>query len=285
MKRLFAILLLLLFLIPSSPQRVAVAAPSIDSIMGQAMMNAGLHSLSFKSLLSRGLLPSLAFSGSTDLVNCGSGATLDDLMTITYCVWFYSTDASADQHLLQKGRDGNSTGTRVFGYDGLTDNIYFGAHRTVGFSVNSDIDTIVHNQWWFAAGAVDLNAALGSQHLYIGDLNTSVAEVGTYLAGNTVGSGTFSSNASVDQILGNRDNGSVQMIGRIAFAAIWNRQLSAGEIQAQQFKPHVTSGCVGFWILGYNGTTSVPDWSGNGNNGATVTGATVGDHVPLKAPF
>ena len=68
----------------------------------------------------------------------------------------------------------------------------------------------------------------------------------------------------------------------LPLGAWWNRILTAGEIHAQQFHPHRTSGCLCIWLPGYNGTTNVPDWSGNANTG-TITGATVSDQVPI--PF
>ena len=37
-------------------------------------------------------------------------------------------------------------------------------------------------------------------------------------------------------------------------------------------------------MLGYNGTGTQPDWSGNANS-CTVSGATLSNHAPIGAPF
>ena len=63
---------------------------------------------------------------------------------------------------------------------------------------------------------------------------------------------------------------------------VHNTDLALAEIQRQQFRPHPLASTLVFCMLGYAGTGTQPDWSGNGNNG-TVTGATVADHVPLGA--
>jgi hypothetical protein len=74
--------------------------------------------------------------------------------------------------------------------------------------------------------------------------------------------------------------GSFSYRGSLAWVGIWNTELTLAQIQALQFRRRVTSGCVGFWELGYNGTGTVPDWSGNANAGTNTSG-TVTDHVPL----
>ena len=98
----------------------------------------------------------------------------------------------------------------------------------------------------------------------------------------TVGSGTYGSDAAEDACIGNKANDGTPFIGRIAVTLLWNRALTLGELIDQQYNPHATSGCVGYWWL--HGTGTQPDLSGNANTG-TVTGCAVADHVPLRPPF
>ena len=72
--------------------------------------------------------------------------------------------------------------------------------------------------------------------------------------------------------------------GSIALFGLLNRVASQQEIVSLQFNPRVVSGTKVFMPLGWNGTGTQPDLSGNGNSG-TVTGATVAAHVPLRPLF
>ena len=62
--------------------------------------------------------------------------------------------------------------------------------------------------------------------------------------------------------------------------SLHNRRLSLGELKTQQFAPHPVSETVLFVPLGFNGTGTQADWSGNGNN-CKVTGATQSADVPI----
>jgi hypothetical protein len=148
---------------------------------------------------------------------------------------------------------------------------------------NGAPSTLGANKWFFVAAVWNPAGTNTDQHLYHGDLATAIAEVSSYSI-QRVGSGTVTSNSGLNLLVGNATNGLLPMTGRIGVVAMWNRQLSLGELRAQQYRPLPTSGCVLFTHLGFNGTGTQPDWSGNGNN-ASVSGCTVADHVPLRAPF
>lgn len=217
----------------------------------------------------------------TDRVNCGSDVTLDDLLTGTYMVWVYPTAVNGTtRSIIHKGAFG--TGYRFLR---MTNGDFFvGVRRlTTNLRAESNTTPIGANSWQFLAGVHDTGGVNGDQRLFYGTLTSLVAEVGGYVT-QTVGAGVVPSNAATDQMVGNNDTPNAGFSGHIAIAAIWNRMLSLGELQAQQFRPHPTNGCVLFLHLGYNLVAAQPDWSGNGNNGVVV-GATLEDHVPLGPPF
>jgi hypothetical protein len=119
------------------------------------------------------------------------------------------------------------------------------------------------------------------QKLFSGDAVTPLAEPASYSL-QQVGAGTVTDTSVRDFLVGNRDTGVAPHVGSIALVALWDRVMSLDELISQQFRPRVSDGCALFSLLGYNGTGTQPDWSGNGNVG-TVTGATVADHAPI--PF
>jgi hypothetical protein len=84
-------------------------------------------------------------------------------------------------------------------------------------------------------------------------------------------------------MIGGRPSLTVSMIGRIGMVHVVNTRLTLGQMKAQQFAPHVIPGSVLYTRLGWNGTGTQADWSG-GQNNCTVTGATVGNDVPIM-PF
>jgi len=219
----------------------------------------------------------LAFVASTtDKVNCDSGASLDNVQVGTLIVWCYPTSITTFGTATNKG------GTmRVRVKDTNTGDVYFFYGRSVqGIDSRSTANALVANAWQCIACRWDFNGASSDQQIFVGSLTVAATEVS--YANQSVGSGT-NNNSADNLFVGNVSaTGTASFPGRIAFAGLWNRYLTLGEIHAQQFRPHVTSGCVLFVELGYAGTSTQPDWSGNGNNG-TVTGATVADHVPI--PF
>jgi hypothetical protein len=158
------------------------------------------------------------------------------------------------------------------------------AQSTTHTEYQTDNANCAANKWWFIAADYDVGGA-SRHHIYRGDLTTAATEC-TYSV-NQDGSGTRASDASWPFVIGNRRQTGVWAVayrGDIAWVGLWNRVLTLKEIIEQQFRPHKTSGCVLFTHLGFNGTGTQYDLSGNGNNG-TVTGASVADHVPLTLPF
>lgn len=140
------------------------------------------------------------------------------------------------------------------------------------------------NIWNFVAGCLDLDGASTAQHIYHGTLSSLMSEV-TY-SSRGAGSG-YDDISSATLRFGRGDPANTYMAGNIAFVAIFDKQLSLTECQMIQYFPLrcINIGNLkGFWFLGFTGTGTQPDLSGNAYNG-TVTGCSLADHVPLGMPF
>lgn len=223
---------------------------------------------------------SLVFGGATsDRVSVSNTASIQSLNTRTVLMWTKLTTATAGRVFWAKGAGLTS---RML-LDGGDPTIL----RVVIDQVTTDTDvdcvtgTLTTGVWYFLGFTFDV-AATPELKQYIGTLTASVAEP-SYAYQNDGSGGVVSDSASA-MLIGNRDSNANAIQGSIAWFGMWNRVLTVGEIKAQQYRPNVTSGCVEFMHLGFAGTGTQADWSGNGNAG-TVTGATVAAHVPLRQPF
>lgn len=226
----------------------------------------------------------LLFDGTTTKVDCGSNAVLDNLNVGTFLAWVYPTNVSTSARVIViKGL--GASGRRALEIRDLADGDLRVqvARATTTLEARSQSGVVTANEWQFLGTGFDANGVDADQELYRGTLGSSVAEISSYAA-QSVGSGATGDNSAKNQFVGNRETDNQGFVGRIAWVGMWNRKLTLEEIRAQQFRPHVTSGNVFFMHVGFNGTGTQPDWSGNLNNG-TVTAATVVDHVPLPLPF
>lgn len=237
------------------------------------------------ALLVASILPTqgaLTFGGATsDRVNIGSATSLDNMTAITVLCWVYPTTLTDDRIIVSKYRGASAEGWQ-FGLVGTSGDLKFYWERAVTdlnyFTTSTPLAT---NSWRFIAAAI--NQTGPSANIYSGTLATESAAA-TLSGSSVAGSGAFNSDAARSAMIGNRDatTPNVPFQGRIATVMIVNREMSAGEIKAWQFRPRIVSGTVGLYHL--NGTGTQADWSGNGNAG-TVTGASQADHVPLGPYF
>ena len=220
----------------------------------------------------------LNFAADGRHVNCGSGSSIDDLTTFTMMWWLNPTSLAASSFLASKTPVGYGTWRDVYCNVNGQVRVEF-KRATTGMTVYAVNGTLAAGAWQCIAVTWDgSNAA----KIYKGTLAAALAEAS--YATSTAGSGAYSSDAAEALFLGAGPNITQRFNGSIAWVGLWNREMTLAELQSQQFRPRVTSGCVGFWMLGANGTATQADWSGNGNSGS-VTGATVADHVPLGSWF
>lgn len=223
----------------------------------------------------------LTFGAATsDRVEISSSAEIDDLTTFTVLCWAFPTAANNSRRLWQWEDSGDGVIKTFFRQ--VAPNTRWGA-VVVRATTNSDAltDDFTLNAWQFFGLTYDESDGSQAIHIYRGTLTTTVAEV-TYTS-FIAGTGTTTADDGT-KFVGNVSGADVAFDGRIATYLVFNRVLSLGEMRGQQFFVRNVAGCVNFFHLGFNGTGTQPDWSGNGNSG-TVTGATVGDHVPLGPPF
>lgn len=224
-------------------------------------------------------LASLAFTGGdTDVVNCGSGSSLDNLTAFTWYGWVYPTAVNqSNRYLFNKadGLIGKLLRAVTFAGSGqLNANI---DRATAAAEFDSAAGVLSANSWQFVALTYDESDGPRGWH---GTLTGAVAEVSYDF--RAAGSGATSADDTKDFSIGGKAGSSVSFPGRIAIAAVYNRRFTQAELRAHQMRPFCATGdgCVGFWRLGgAQGAGTQADLSGNGNN-CTVTGATVADHVP-----
>jgi len=225
----------------------------------------------------------LTFGGATtDRVNCGSGATLDSLNPLTVLAWVYPTTLTALREVASKR--GAAAQDWVFRVADATDELTgFYSMSTGSFLYDTTDANITTNKWWLVAMSVNpANGAGDRVRVYVGDLATAARQCAVSAVVDT-GSGTHD-DAANNLLIGNWDGLDNAWQGRIACAAVFGAELTLAQVRSWQFHPRKMSGCVGLWHLGFNGTGTQPDLSGNFNAG-TVTGASVGAHVPLRPLF
>lgn len=200
--------------------------------------------------------------------------------TGTIMFWVYST-TTANTLANISGKTVTGGGWEIFKRAADGTQLRLSANRaTTAYSLDTLTGTLTANTWEFYAFTFDL-AVSANNKIYKGTLTSGLADVtGTV----TLGSGSQSTDANRNMKLLSNAAGDRGWHGSLATFQIFNRILTKGEIQAQQFRPHVTSGNVLFMHLGFNGTATQRDWSGKGNYG-TTTGLTIKPHVPLGNLF
>jgi hypothetical protein len=214
----------------------------------------------------------------TDKANFGSAASIDNIDSGTIAICFKPANISnALRQLVIKSTGVGDLGWTIFrpGVSGATLNLQ--VSKSVVAQTVSTGAVITANEWQTVAFTWSMTS--GGPKAYRGTLTSTLIDISTT---PDDGTGTKVDDSSGDFRVGSRDGASAALPCDVAWVGLWTRVLSLGELQAQQTRPHPTAGCVLFSVLGYNGTGTQPDWSGNGNVG-TVTGATLADHAPI--PF
>jgi hypothetical protein len=224
----------------------------------------------------------LTFGAATsDLVNCGAAASLNNLLLWTFLAWIYPTTFTNNRWFFQKNAGGNNY--RNMGESSATGQTGIGMGTTnsafpFAQSANSAGNILVLNTWNFIGGSLSADNKL---RLYLGNLNTSAYEPSYAFQSTCIP--PYGDDSTGDFYLSNRPAADQSFQGRLAVAAYFNRALSLQEIQSWQQLPRVWMGdtqAVGFWRLGKNGVSTQFDESEYGNNG-TVTGATVSSGPPM----
>jgi len=223
-------------------------------------------------------------TATSDRLTCGSGASIDTLDPFTYLTWVYPTTITSGRiHGFHKG---TSPITRArFRLDNASGHMSVFVQRAgVDLSYIANNEPLVVNAWQFAAATFNSAAAVGSiAHIYRGTLSAAAVEV-TY-GTKTDGDGARNNDGANDLQIGNSNNTTLALQGRIAVVAYLAQEMTLPQIISWQWRPRSTATTKLFIILGSAAAASVqPDWTGNANNG-TPTGLAMADHVPLGPWF
>ena len=190
---------------------------------------------------------SASFDGASDYIQLNTPFSYTNH---TVAAWVYAEDDATNKYIFDN-RDAFGDGIRVFS---MTD-------EKIRYGVNSSDLTTSNsygNQWVYIVGTYDGT----TQKLYVdGSLDQSATTSQTI-------------SVSSDSKIGSQ-NDTIQnwMDGNLANVAIWNRALSSDEINSVMWKsydgltPSETSGLQAWYSLDDISGSSVPDSSGNGNNG------------------
>ena len=223
---------------------------------------------------------SLIFAdASNDHVDHGSDTSIDDLQTWTKIFLIDFAAWTQYRKIFQKGRAGNAD-KRVELGSTEGDLSIIVRRGGVNDSATPSTSLTAAGGWQWLAITYDIAATSGQRITAFSAANFDSPFVQDGQGG--VGTGAVVDASQTLRVGSNNDGTGPN--ARIAFFGQWNRVLTLGELKAQQFRPHVTGGCVTFTRYGFNGTGTQADWSGNGNSGA-VTSATVGDSAPLPPPL
>jgi hypothetical protein len=226
---------------------------------------------------------SINFNGTSDYVGMPSSPALNLSTAVSVEAWINPTSFASipDQgtiickHGWSAGEGGyvlraGGSGQLAFNIGGMDTN----GQTTSWHQIISAAGVISLNTWTHVAGTFDGD----SLNIYVNGA----------LVGTTLYSGGIYSSATYDLKIGKlSDNQPGQLrywIGYIDEARVWNRKLSAGEINTNmntQIDPLTQTGLVGYWRLNDGSGTNVTDLSGNNITG-TLNGSGWSTNVPFS---
>jgi len=220
----------------------------------------------------------LKFGAATsDRVDCGKAATLNNLLTLTYVAWVYPTTL-ANARILGKGQGPHTQSVMDMSNSNGVLRYVRGAATTDSNCTSANF-TFVLNRWQFVAATYD-SGATPNIRLYWGSLLVPVAEVTYASQVNRVGT-PFDDSANALDIGNVPDSAISSWKGSIAYAHVIGSVLALPSLRAIQTRSRNPFDAAlgqwantrGLWRPGRNGTGKVWDESGNSNHG-TITGAT-----------
>jgi hypothetical protein len=168
-----------------------------------------------------GGVPCLHFDGLDDVVNCGKGASLNDILQYTYKAWIYATGWGESNlgRVFDKGQVvplyfANNLG-QVWSLRNFT--VQYGRWRTPSGSV-------LLNKWEHLVVIYDCSSPSNDPKIYVNGISQAITEVNTP-------SGVASSDSASDLRIGNSSDTSATFEGDIALAEVHCRIWSALDVQ------------------------------------------------------
>ena len=167
----------------------------------------------------------LSFDGVDDIVNAGSAANLDDLLTVTYEAWIlpHTVGEGSLGIIFDKSNDANNfTTVSLANTNAIKFTVDYATADLVRLSSNS---VITMNQWNHIVVTWDGSTTATNVHIYINGKETSYQTT-------TDGSGARNSDAAYSQYIGNRAATDQTFNGNIDDAKIFNYVRTANQIKA-----------------------------------------------------
>jgi len=220
---------------------------------------------------------SLVFGAATSnrvtvTVASGIGST-----AFTVMVWAKPTTQTANRRLWSLNGSGTQRAQATWQNADVNDFEFFIDRATTDAILGTNI-SFSNNKNYFFAFTYDESDGPRVFYRDLDTANSTVTEA-TY-ASRTVGTGATQTVVD-DVIIGNRHAASFNAAwqGTISTFVWHNARLTQAELNVWAERPQPLAGTTKLFLeLGWAGTGTQPDLSGNGNNG-TVTGATVSNHV------
>lgn len=216
---------------------------------------------------------SITFGGATsNNVDHGAVNAIDDSPVWTVAVWARVTTLN-NRRFYSKGNNSRFT------YASSGDLSCFQA-RAANTNYLTNTVPISVNNWTFAACSMDINGSAGQRaNIYTATKSSAFTEH-TYGTASD-GSGAVTSNAATNVSYSATIAGTNSMQGQMGPVWLFNRALSAAEINELQFQNWPMPGMLVHSHYGFTELNTQYDDSGNANNG-TVSGSAVSN---LGAPI
>jgi hypothetical protein len=217
----------------------------------------------------------------SDKVNCGHATSLANFDLFTFCLWMKWDGTDQFKYVVNKeGGNGWESWFNDSGLGGgVVANIYTAAGASTRAHVISNDNLFTANVWTFLAVSLD-SSTVSNNKVYRGTLTSLLSDQtkdATRASTNPKGDDSAS-----DFLIANYPFvATYSWAGQMAYATLYNRVLTLGELKQIQFGLLPLSGCVVNIQLGWNGLGIQPDWSGQKNNGTLVGSPTVAPHVPI----
>jgi len=197
-----------------------------------------------------------------DLVDAGSGTTLDNLHTgdFSFSTWIYpkSGGESDSSLLLSKGAAFSQGWLLMYDNASFPNDLTFYIHRATSYLANVTTgDVLTHNTWQYLTVTYDGSLTHAGVHIYINGKEV------TYDAVSQNGSGATVSDAAANLIIGNESTAAQTWDGYIDDLKLYNYDLSNSQIawDYNRGKP------VAHWKMDECQGTTLNDSSGNGLSG------------------
>ena len=172
------------------------------------------------------------FDAVNDLINAGSGSTIDDIFANggTVSFWFNIRSLTASGTFRNRFIVKRSTiGWFIDVKDTQAIMLFFAQFSTNGGQWQTPTNTATLNQWIHFAVTYDGSSTANDPIFYINGGRVATTEVGTP-------SGTFQSDATETLLLGNTSAGGKATDGKMDDVRLYNRALSANEIHQLYIK-------------------------------------------------